>query len=64
MVEWKICPKFPKYAVRIGTNFGLKMHIIRTRLLDEHGLGSKKATRNFFKIEPCGIYNLKGLGLN
>ena len=47
--------QFEKYAVRIGSNFDVKLHAIRTRLLDEHGFGSQKATRKF--LEWAEAYN-------
>lgn len=41
--------QFKKFAVRIGNDLDLKIHAIRTRILDEHGFGSKKATQEFLK---------------
>lgn len=41
--------QFQTYAVRIGTDLDVKVHGIRTRLLDDHGFGSKRATANFLK---------------
>lgn len=38
-----------KYAVRIGNDFDVRMHILYTRLTDKHGLASKRATRRFLK---------------
>ena len=44
-----------KYAVKIGNDLDLKMHALKTRLLDEHGLGSKRATKSF--LEWANSYN-------
>lgn len=41
--------QYKKYAVRIGTDVDMKLHGLRTRLLDEHGFGSRRATRDFLK---------------
>ena len=38
-----------RYAVRIGTDRDLKLHALRTRLLDEHGFGSRAATDAFLR---------------
>lgn len=40
---------YKKYAVRIGTPIGVRMHALRTRLVDEHGLGSQIATKKFLQ---------------
>ena len=39
------CDDIP--TVRIGTPLGYKLHGVRSRLLDDHGFGSKAATRRF-----------------
>ena len=41
--------RYKKYAVRIGTDFDVKLHGIKTRLLDRHGFGSTRATKQFIK---------------
>lgn len=46
---------FQKYAVRIGTDFDVKMHGIKARLFDGSGWGSKRATIHF--IEWVKAYN-------
>lgn len=38
-----------KYGVRIGTNMDVKLHGMQTRLLDQHGFGSRRATEQFLK---------------
>ncbi len=47
--------KFKKYAVRIGTDFDVKLHALQTRLFDTHGFGSKRATKKF--LEWLDAYN-------
>lgn len=47
--------KFQKYAVRIGTDFDVKLHALQTRLFDTHGFGSKRATQKF--LAWAGEYN-------
>lgn len=62
--------KFQKYAVRIGTDWDVKLHGIRTRLLDEHGFGSVKATKSFLewadKYNPdiLWLHNIHGYYIN
>lgn len=62
--------QYKKYAVRIGTNADMKFHGLRTRLLDEHGFGSKRATRDFLKwaddFDPdmLWLHNLHGYYIN
>lgn len=40
---------YKKYAVRIGTPIGVRIHGLKTRLFDKHGLGSKAATKRFLR---------------
>ncbi|MBE5777874.1 MAG: glycosyltransferase [Clostridiales bacterium] len=62
--EWK------PYAVRIGGDLDLKLHALRTRMTDGHGLGSKNATRAFLKwaedYQPdlLWLHNLHGYYIN
>ncbi len=62
--------QFQKYAVRIGNNLDLNLHAIRTRLLDDHGFGSKRATREFLKwadtYDPdlLWLHNIHGYYIN
>lgn len=59
-----------KYAVKIGTDFDIKMHGVKARLLDEAGFGSEKATRKFIKwikkYDPdiIHIHNIHGYYIN
>ncbi len=54
------------YAVRIGTKSELLAHVLQTRLLDSHGLGSKKATKRFlqwaesYDPDVLWLHNLHG----
>ena len=62
--------KFRKYAVQIGNSLGVKAHVLRTRLLDEHGLGSSRATQKFlqwadsYNPDLLWLYNIHGYYIN
>lgn len=62
--------KFRKYAVRIGNSLDVKAHVLRTRLLDDHGLGSVRATRIFLQwadeYDPdlLWLHNIHGYYIN
>ena len=62
--------KFKKYAVRIGTDFDCKIHALKTRIFDEHGFGSKSATRKFlqwaeeYKPDLLWLHNIHGYYIN
>lgn len=62
--------QYKKYAVRIGTDFDVKLHGVRARLLDESGFGSKKATIKFIewvkKYDPdvIHLHNIHGYYIN
>lgn len=62
--------QFQKYAVKIGNNLDLKFHALRTRILDEHGFASKKATKEFLKwanqYDPdlLWLHNIHGYYVN
>ncbi len=59
-----------KYAVRIGSEMGVKAHALRARLLDDSGFGSTAATRAFLKwvdeYDPdvIHLHNIHGYYLN
>lgn len=59
-----------KYAYRIGADFEVKLHGIKTRLFDAHGLGSARATRMFIswikQYDPdiIHLHNLHGYYIN
>lgn len=56
--------------IRIGSNLDVKLHGIKTRLFDKHGLGSKKATKRLIKeiqnINPdiIHLHNIHGYYIN
>ncbi len=62
--------KYMKYAVRINTDIGVKFHGIRSRLLDDTGFGSKKATEKFIEwvreYDPdiIHLHNIHGYYIN
>lgn len=58
------------YSIRIGNKWDQKLHGLRTRLLDRHGFGSRKATirliREIDRIDPdiIHLHNIHGYYLN
>lgn len=62
--------QFQKYAVRIGNDLDLKIHALRTRILDEHGFGSKRATKEFlewaeqYNPDLVWLHNIHGYYIN
>lgn len=62
--------QYNKYAVRIGNEWDVRLHGVRSRLLDEHGLGSKSATKRFLKWaeqydpELLWLHNIHGYYIN
>lgn len=62
--------EYKKYAVRIGTSLGVRLHGIKTRIFDTHGLGSRLATRHFLKwaevYQPdfLWLHNIHGYYIN
>lgn len=65
-----IPPRAEKYAYRIGTDFGVKLHGVKTRIFDAHGLGSVNATRTFIswieEYDPdiIHLHNIHGYYIN
>ncbi|WP_256702192.1 glycosyltransferase [Paenibacillus sp. P32E] len=63
-------PRNCNNSVRIGTNLDNYMHLVRTRLKDDHGFGSEVATINFIEklrdINPdvIHLHNIHGYYLN
>lgn len=55
-----------KYAVRIGNEFGIRLHAVQSRLFDNHGWGSYHATKSFlkwaedFNPEVVWLHNIHG----
>ncbi len=62
--------RLQKYAVRIGTDVDVRLHGIKSRLLDAHGFGSNRATLRFIewikKYDPdiIHLHNLHGYYIN
>lgn len=62
--------QFQKYAVRIGTDFDVKRHGIRTRIADGAGFGSKRVTEKFiewvkeYDPDVIHLHNIHGYYIN
>lgn len=62
--------KFKKYAVRIGTEFEVRIHALLTRLFDCHGFASKVATKKFlawaeeYNPDILWLHNIHGYYIN
>lgn len=58
--------RYQPFAHRIGSDLGVKISAVRTRLLDDHGFANEKATREFlrwaesFDPELLWLHNLHG----
>lgn len=63
-------PKNCENAIRIGTKIDNYTHVIKTRLFDKHGFGSKRATEGFINkvkdIDPdiIHLHNIHGYYIN
>lgn len=68
--ERTVPEQFQKYAVPIGCGLDVKIHALRTRLLDDHGFGSRYATKKFLKwadiYDPAllWLHNIHGYYIN
>ncbi len=62
--------KYQKYAVKIGSEFGVKLHGVGARLFDAAGFGSKRDTKKFiewvkeYNPDIIHLHNLHGYYLN
>ncbi len=62
--------KYQKYAVRIGTDFDVKLHGLKARLFDGCGWGSKRTTKRFidwiieFNPDVIHLHNIHGYYIN
>lgn len=62
--------KFQQYAVRIGNSLDVYSAAIQSRLVDNHGLANKKATKKFlkwaddYKPDLIWLHNLHGYYVN
>lgn len=65
-----VSEQFHKYAVRIGTEFDVKLHGVKARLFDASGFGSKRATENFiewvkeYNPDVIHLHNIHGYYIN
>ena len=66
----KVPEQFKKYAVRIGSDIDVKMHVAKARILDGAGFGSKFATEKFIRwvkmYDPdiIHLHNIHGYYIN
>lgn len=64
------CKKSKSEVIRIGTKLDFSFHVLKTRLLDKHGLGSVIATRKFLdqiswiKPDIVHLHNIHGYYIN
>ncbi|MGQ7562837.1 glycosyltransferase [Streptococcus suis] len=62
--------QYKSYAVQIGSPRDVRLHALRSRLLDESGFGSKKATLHFiervkeFNPDVIHLHNIHGYYIN
>lgn len=62
--------QFKKFAIRIGTDFDVRMHGLKARLFDASGFGSKKATKKFidwvreYDPDVIHLHNIHGYYIN
>ena len=62
--------EFKRFAVRIGNDFEVKIHGIKSRVFDNHGLGSTKSTKEFLKWaeeynpDMLWLHNIHGYYIN
>ncbi len=61
---------FQKYSVKIGNNFDIMIHGIKSRLFDYHGFASKKQTEKFlrwideYNPDVIHLHNIHGYYIN
>lgn len=62
--------QFQKYAVRIGSDWDVRLHGVYTRLTDRHGFASRAATRKFlqwaseYDPDVLWLHNIHGYYIN
>jgi len=62
--------RYQKYAVRIGSDFDVKLHALESRLFDNHGLASRHATKQFlawaddYNPDLLWLHNIHGYYIN
>ncbi len=68
--RFEVPEQFQKYAVRIGTDFDVKLHGLKARLFDGMGFGSRKATERFiewvkeYDPDVIHLHNIHGYYIN
>ena len=66
----KVPEQCQKYAIRIGSEIDVRIHGIKSRILDRHGFFSKRATKKFLKwadqYDPdiLWLHNIHGYYIN
>lgn len=62
--------KYQKYAVRIGSDFDVKLHALQSRIFDNTGFGSRRATETFiewvkeYDPDVIHLHNIHGYYIN
>lgn len=62
--------KYQQYAIRVGSAIEVKLHGLRSRLLDSHGFGSRRGTKKLIKwlkeYDPdiIHLHNIHGYYIN
>lgn len=62
--------KYQKYAVRIGSDFDVKLHALQSRIFDNAGFGSRRATEKFiewvkeYDPDVIHLHNIHGYYIN
>ena len=68
--RYEVPDKFQKFAVKIGSDFDVKLHALKARLFDSCGFGSKNATKKFiawvknFNPDVIHLHNIHGYYIN
>ena len=66
----EVLDKHKKYAIKIGNDFDVKMHVLKARLMDAAGFGSKRVTTRFiewiklFDPDIIHLHNIHGYYIN
>lgn len=66
----RVPENWKKYAVRIGSEWDVKLHALQTRTVDQCGFGSTRATKRFlewaeqFEPDLVWLHNLHGYYIN
>lgn len=66
----KVPEKYKKYAVRIGSDLGVKLNALKARIFDNDGFNAKRSTKKFiewiknYSPDIVHLHNLHGYYLN